>query len=194
LKTRGFGSLGMTSAMSEGKNEIIGYDIDKIGLYDVLYQKFKDKIHICQIDTKKIAYCDYDNKIYGLDTHDPSIAYCEGEVISTINLLSYNIAKDVYFTHAHHVANHTMDGFDYIYFTEENHYWNRITTIADGYVIESNEALTDDSIKVPTQIRNNVNLDKFNGIKMIGRYAQIKHGVRLDTIIRDFYEKGCTFG
>ncbi|MFA5174613.1 MAG: hypothetical protein WC438_05525 [Candidatus Pacearchaeota archaeon] len=201
-KTRGESSQPYSSVMSSNQNEYDSYDIDLSDIIENLERRIENKIilgTVSKIDTTKKS----------LIVNNEEIKY--SELISTIPLNVFlfltseiekaklfksfstqfvlmNNIKDCIFTN--------FDEYDYVYDSDEKHSFHRVSKTKNGYVFEykgEKNILPDlikdiEVIKVGQLIENNIKIN-FDKVKFFGRYAEWKHNILINDLLKKIYTK-----
>lgn len=199
-KTRGIESEMNATCLSEGKKEIHGWDMNKIRLVKKLTDRNKKRIK--HLHASRISHCQH--IIY--DQFDNPIRY--RNLISTIDfkillhLLDMNEQfarvnkKKVYYTLVYTINPDVLYRLDLDYVYDITHpVINRITKVSEFFrVIESSEELSElpgyriiDEVCYHTQIQHELKIEKYKGIKLIGRYAQYDHSIKANNIIDKYF-------
>lgn len=193
-KTRGSVEVTPTT-MSEGKNTIVGWDINDINLVDVLYERNKAAIKVMPVE----RICPTNNVI------NNGLKYTD--LISTIplNVLQGLISDDyfkypcitrgVYFHHVKYDRSNFLfkdTDYDYIYNTDQGEPISRVTKLnQQEYIYEAANFVSNpylvSYVKANTQITNELKLTEYEGIKLVGRYAQFDHSVKSNNIIEKYW-------
>lgn len=187
-----------SSTMSAGKRTIIGYDITKMNLPNILYNKYKDKMQLAEISRKfleerNLVWCNLEKEIYS------TIPY---EVMNKMfymyepeQTLEYEIF--VWFD-----KQFDWPSLDYVYDITENNSVKRITKLDKGCVYEfvgvspkTVQEIADMSSKghkiLGMDIRKVIitksrPIHFIMGIELVGRFATNNHSERMDTIIEKY--------
>lgn len=207
-KTRKDGTV-TEDCMSGNKKHIVGWDIAEIKLIDLLKSRVNLIPEIAtKIDTKlgNILLSDgkscivYDNCINTI----PANIFCR---LADINLYEFR-AHTTIFALVKPISNIAMDNpYKYIYFAEEEYPFHRLTKLDDrhavlefredrwrkydGHDIETSIGYFEvlDIIEhANCQIIDDLDLKGLWPIKFIGRYAQWKHGVKVEHTIRELVD------
>lgn len=190
VKTRGNSNINATT-MSEGKTQITGWDLNKLNLVEVLYERNKHLIYPFDVNTIEVNNKLINNK-YEYDNLTSTIPLeALQKIVQIQNKITYDTQrKDVYFHHVKYAF--IFEGYDYIYSVDGE--FNRITKINDReHVIEASRLLSmpanclQDLKVANTQIVNELKLTDYHGIKLVGRYAQYDHGIKTNNIIEKYW-------
>lgn len=200
-KTRGSSTEPYKSVMSANKTEFDSFDI---GVDDLI------KIIKTKIDNKVIL-----EKIEGIDLKNKEILTKSGnlkyeQLISTIPMNTFlflcdksNIAKSfqsypttfIFSETLEHCPFNDFENYDYIYVSEPQFDFHRITKVPGGVVFEykgnnikSLECEKDRvEMKVGQLVQNDINID-FKYVKFFGRYANWRHNVLVNDLLKQLYE------
>lgn len=204
-KTRGK-FISLSSAMSGGKKEIVGWDLNEIHLTGTLLKNI-------ELINEKVEYIDTFNRI--IQFKNPRFSASYEMLFNTLNLKVFNnlvgfnfikglVANEVNFLlcsggpliRIHH-------DFDYVYFSDIELPFNRVTYINDNlFVIEKpygSEKFELDTfqnmtihkkITIPNCqiISPQTMVNEHLGIKMVGRYAKWNHGILINDTIKEGLE------
>lgn len=207
-KTRGLISRPPKSIMSDGDTEIKAYNIPMDHLLGALRRNIESimygEVHKIDINKKTLYLLDGTKVLYKKLISTIPLVYLVKSVqkpdsdhllySSTLYILCKNTELD-------------LKDFDYVYYPEAKYPYHRITKIgpdlANGrtlYVMETNASETenifkalpkefdilDDYRKEVGQILNSkdIPLKEYQGIKLIGRYAQWSHSIRISEVIK----------
>lgn len=192
-KTRGNGKLSET-ALSCGKNTIIGWDMQDIKLIDRLVNECKQDIistYCIDIDENTLGWARqrFDEivwtapyaelmKVMGREER-------EREVKSAFFYLLSKSQEGLL-----RMKGLDFDKYDYIYNIDANAPEKRYTKTSNGVVVESMEQIFDlafcNVFEKKTIIAEELKMQEVDGIILQGRYAEMNHGVRADTIIERY--------
>ena len=194
-KTRGRSSIPNSTFLSEGKTMIAGYDMNELGLVNLLYERNKDRIiH------KKVNFIDTDYKtLNGILQYDKLISTIDLQLLLKLLIIPVNLEKNL--VHYYLVEKTKKDIFDvnpilsYVY-DIYNLDINRITKVDENKrIIESNNYTKFDGYKVIkhiplyTQLRYELKLKEIRGIKLVGRFAEYNHAVKANNIIEEYFNE-----
>jgi hypothetical protein len=194
FKTRGNVKVN-TTTMSEGKNIIVGWDINNINLVDVLYQRNKENIKVLNINN----VCPTNNIINNTLEYTDLISTLPLNVLQGLmsdDRFKYPcITRDVYFHYVKYdKSNYLFAGndYDYVYNVDPEEDISRVTKLnKQEYIYEANKLVSNpylvSHIKAKTQIANELKLTEYEGIKLVGRYAQFDHSVKSNNIIEKYW-------
>jgi hypothetical protein len=200
LKTRGNSNI-IESSMSAKASTINGWDMNEINLLNKMLVKIKivkRPIHRELIDGlirmggndiySTIDYFDLAKMLSGRPYRRASIAKEKDE--SFVEQCFYCIKVD----------DDSFKGYDYIYNLDPEDSVKRMTKfIYEGETYCIYESMRPESllnemshtfrpIKKQIQIVQNLNVNNIKGVTLVGRYAQVDHSVRIDTIINKYWE------
>lgn len=200
-KTRSLSSEPYVSSMSGNLSEFDSFDIDLEKIIDILKNRIKNQIvleKITKINLNKKEIITEKNK------------YKYNDLISTIPLnvflfLSNNseIAKHfvsspttfIFSKSLEHCPFQNFQSFDYVYVSEPNFDFHRITKVPNGVVFEYNSdtiktlKTEEDRVimKVGQLIQNDVKIEIEN-VKFSGRYGSWKHNIKINNLLKQLYE------
>jgi len=197
-KTRSSEEIYKTS-MSADLTEFEAFDIGPNEIIDILTKKIKNDILIKKV--QKINYSDKTlktissekyNKLYVtipkniflfLSGH-PEIAKEFESHPTTFILVS---KKNKYILKG-------FEKFDYVYFSEPKYPYHRVTKVEQGYVFEYRgdkiakmKGEIDRHVMYVGQLIENQNKMKFEDITFFGRYAEWKHGIKVNDLLKKIY-------
>jgi hypothetical protein len=197
-----------SSYLSEGKNEIEHLEINGMGensykfLFKTLLKIIEDR---GQLKRQKVTQLNPAGWIHASEGAGPPMCYQYDTIINTLSLKLltkdyYGMGgiwkgdelKDLDLTTLPKCFYQTNKGersmFDYVYGYEDG--WTRKTYFDEYMVYESVERLKDIPYPVinqfenlPIQIKNSLDLDKFENTYMLGRFAQWNHKVKANEVI-----------
>ena len=208
-KTRGVSGKNK-SCINSSISYFKGYDLEEIGLLNVLKSRNIDKViehKILSIDLESkyiwttSGGCKYDNLINTLDLEEFLSLVENPRIIEEYKENLRSNKKNVVFTLVsrkskyNEIFSYKVNNF--IYFVNSD-IINRATFInEEELVLESNYKISEswlntnglieeDAIKTNSQIIKELKLDKFLDVELAGRYAQYDHSVKLNDIIERF--------
>jgi len=201
-KTRGL-EIPYESAMSADKTEFDAYDIGPEELTNHIVKKVKNTV--IRENVKRISL-----ETQELETDSIRMKY--NQLVSTIPLNIFlklagkeDIAnefkyfsttfvlldEDEFFEHC--LIN--IEDYDYIYFSDDEYPFHRITKTPEGIVAEyktnPEETISPEkdviTLKVGQLIENDINVD-FQNVKLFGRYGTWKHEIKVNQLLKEIYE------
>lgn len=202
MKTRGETSEPYRSVMSADKTEFDSFDIS----VDEIIEKIKEKINNKIIFEKVISIDNHHKKI---TTQFTEIKY--DNIISTIPLNVFlflnnkpELAKRfksypttfIYQRTNEECPFKDFQDYDYVYVSELKYPFHRITKVPNGIVYEykgdsiisSNNEVDRVVMNVGQLIQNDIKID-LKSIKFWGRYAKWQHGLLVNDLLKEIYEK-----
>ena len=205
-KTRGK-VVSKESALSQGKKEIIGWDMREVCFIERLIEELKKSK--CQLVVKELT----ENLLLNI-TENYDIIYSTIQNKTLKRMLGYKgsdkniLLKDTAFVAAY--GKDILEGNNYCYEMKDKRI-KRITKVKDfcngnyQYVIEivsgySEELLREIAEKKQILVSSNaifmknilteeLNEKEFRGIKLVGRYARMSHKERVDTLVEEFLDE-----
>lgn len=179
------------STMSGGVSEIIGYDIRKMNLPNVLYNKHKDKVKFKRVDEEFINQLSWQNDVYCTLPYNEVMKMVYGNKI----ILEDNLEHEIFVWLDKEFE---WPRLDYVYDISENNSVKRITKLEKGCVYE----FVGVNPKIVQEIADIANKHKIlgmeiqkvamkksepvrfvKGLEMVGRFATNNHAEKMDTII-----------
>jgi hypothetical protein len=197
-----------SSYLSEGKNEIEHLEIDDMGENSYKFL-FKTLLKIIdedrgQLKRQRVTQISPAGFIHAKEGEGPSMCYQYDTIINTLSLKLltkeyYGMKgiwrgdelKDLDLTTLPKCFYQTNKGersqFDYVYGYKDG--WTRKTYFKEYMVYESVDPIVpphpviNQFENLPIQIKNSLNLDKFDRVYMLGRFAQWNHKVKANEVI-----------
>lgn len=194
-KTRGHSSIPNSTFLSEGKTIITGYDMNELGLVNLLYERNKDRII-----NQRVNFIDTQNKTINNLKYDKLISTIDLQLLFKLLNIPINLEKNL--VHYYLVERTKNDIFDanpelsYVY-DIYNLDINRITKVdTNKRIIESNNLKNRFNnyeiikhIPLYTQLRYELKLKEVRDIKLEGRFAEYNHAVKANNIIERYFNE-----
>jgi len=182
--------------LSEGKKEIVGWDLNDLNLVEKLYERNQQSIidmNVTSIDTYFKTINDslkYDNLISTISLKSLSV------LLDTVQLFNEVVKeKPAIFTLVIKKHNDYFDNKDlsYVYFLNHKNI-KRITKLNDSLrVVESKVNIRENDnyfplkcIAVNCVLGKELKMKTYKGITLAGRFAQSDHSVKLNNVVERF--------
>jgi len=201
-KTRGESSQPYSSVMSSNKKEFESYIVDLSEIIDDLVNSIKNETMI-----GKITKIDTDNKKVYVGKYE----YEYDELVSTIPLNIFlflsgkeELAKQYLSFPTTFILMKNNDDcpfvdfkdYDYVYVSEEKYPFHRITKTKEGFVYEYKGDINSlninqkdkEVLKVGQLVQNDNNI-KFENVSFLGRFAEWKHNILINDVLKKIYSK-----
>jgi len=204
-KTRGLsGSETYRSTMSGGDTEFEVFDIDVEQLINLLYERVKEKVIIDKIKSIDLATkylvgesnqeCRFDSLV--ITVPRPVFCFMIEQFEEAKKFVSYPTtfirAKEL--PGVIDVSDEEFAPYDYVYFSQQNYAFHRITRIQNGeYCVE----LKGDNIptqvyeterfvlKIGQLVQRQDTIEYPDFVKFFGRYAQWNHGIKTKELLEE---------
>lgn len=202
LKTRGETKKPYKSVMSADKTKFDSFNIDVVEIINKIKEKMSNESIL-----EKAIKIDIDNKL--ITTKSKIIKY--SNLISTIPLNTFlflcNKIKEakqyksypttfIYQNTYKECPFNDFQDYDYVYVSEPEYLFHRITKITNGLVYEHKGDLVPISIndtdrvvmKIGQLVQNNIKIE-YKNIKFCGRYAKWQHNLLVNDLLKELYER-----